>query len=157
MGWWRLASSFVKYLIFKIHQFHNSIIIIEYQTRKTYFICLSNTPLLPVHQTLCKCDVQSQLFPIIMCNIMLVMSIVIGKYPWFFLWKFEIWSNKVDRKLIGDHCWSNHSARERKENCDLLSYVCFNEFFDLDQLWYACTKSCVCWQIGFFMHKAWIK
>ena len=72
---------------------------------------------------------------------------------------FSLWSNKVDQKPDrGDHCWSNHSLTEVQRNKygDLLTYVCFNEFFDLDQLWYLMlVENHVCWQIGFFMHKAW--
>ena len=51
---------------------------------------------------------------------------------------FSLWSNKVNQKPDrGDHCWSNHSLTEVQRNKygDLLTYVCFNEFFDLDQLW----------------------
>lgn len=53
--------------------------------------------------------------------------------------RFELWSNKVDRKLMEERSFSDliirqERNRRERENGDLLTYVCFNEFFDLDQL-----------------------
>ena len=50
--------------------------------------------------------------------------------------RFELWSNKVDRKLMEERSFSDLIIRQvrERENGDLLTYVCFNEFFDLDQL-----------------------